>query len=223
MSVFPWLWVNGKRVARDDFSIDPFDEGLLYGRGLFETTRTINGTPWLWDAHQQRLIAAARFLGIPIDDATLPTTTEAQEFALSLRSEDVVLRLNVTAGAFDRPGMVWMMARPLPSLRRTVRLRTSDFRVSMHDPYASHKSLSYATRLEAQRRAQAAGADDALLLDPSDLVLEAATANLFVRLPEGWCTPPLTGGVLNGTVRELLLDHGEPPAIRARGSRHPHR
>ncbi len=37
------IWLDGKVVSRDDFSIAPDDEMLLYGRGVFETTRTFDG------------------------------------------------------------------------------------------------------------------------------------------------------------------------------------
>src|SRR5688500_5786753 len=49
------LWVDGRIVPRDRFHIDPSDEGLLFGRGVWESTRTINSVPWLWPAHLDRL------------------------------------------------------------------------------------------------------------------------------------------------------------------------
>src|SRR5262245_55908007 len=53
------IWLNGKIVPREQFYIDPADQGLLFGRGLWECTRTIGGIPWLWPLHVDRLLRSA--------------------------------------------------------------------------------------------------------------------------------------------------------------------
>src|SRR5690349_1908166 len=67
------LWLNGKIIAREQFFIDPSDQGLLFGRGLWECTRTFGGVPWLWPLHLERLLGTAALLGINIDPKRLPT------------------------------------------------------------------------------------------------------------------------------------------------------
>ena len=49
------------------------------------------------------------------------------------------------------------------------------------------------------------GFDSALVLDAAGNVQEAAHANIFVRLPDGWVTPLADGGFLPGTVRHHVL------------------
>jgi len=68
------LWLDGKIVPRSDFRIDPFDEGLLFGKGIWESTRTFDGVPWLWDAHLDRLKHTATELGIAVPPERLPST-----------------------------------------------------------------------------------------------------------------------------------------------------
>ena len=51
------LWQNGAIIPIEKFYIDPFDEGLLFGRGVWESTRTIRAMPWLWPLHIERLHA----------------------------------------------------------------------------------------------------------------------------------------------------------------------
>src|SRR5260221_656946 len=48
------LWLNGKIVPNEQFYIDPSDQGLIFGRGLWECTRTFDGVPWLWPLHIER-------------------------------------------------------------------------------------------------------------------------------------------------------------------------
>jgi para-aminobenzoate synthetase/4-amino-4-deoxychorismate lyase len=50
-------------------------------------------------------------------------------------------------------------------------------------------------------------ADDVLLVDEDDVVLECGSANVFAALPgEGVVTPPLDGRILPGTVRARVLE-----------------
>ncbi|HTV62493.1 MAG TPA: aminotransferase class IV, partial [Verrucomicrobiae bacterium] len=41
-----------------------FDRGLLYGDGLFETIRIVNGQPFRWREHWERFESGAGFLKI---------------------------------------------------------------------------------------------------------------------------------------------------------------
>jgi para-aminobenzoate synthetase/4-amino-4-deoxychorismate lyase len=49
-------------------------------------------------------------------------------------------------------------------------------------------------------------ADDVLLVDNSDLVLECGTANVFALVDGQVLTPPLDGRILPGTVRARVLE-----------------
>ena len=54
--------------------------------------------------------------------------------------------------------------------------------------------------------ARRSGFDQALLLDPEDRLVEAATANLFLVIDGGLVTAPLEAGPLPGITREAVLD-----------------
>ena len=204
----PWIWQDGHVVANEHFRISPWDEAIRYGWGLFETTRTWSGKPWLWDEHLARICASARELSIALDRSRLPTSAEVTQFANAFDLGDVVIRLFASAGVAGEPGRIWMTAQRLPPPAPGLRLLTSDYRVSRRDPFASHKSMNYGARRLAHAAAREAGFDDALLLDDADAVLEATTANLFVRFRDGWRTPALDGGVLAGTARDRVLAQG---------------
>src|SRR5271169_2616865 len=73
------LWVAGKIVPREQFHIDPADEGRLFGRGLWECTRTHRGVPWLWPLHIDRLLRTAVLLEIDIAPERLPDSAQVSE------------------------------------------------------------------------------------------------------------------------------------------------
>ncbi|MFO0810313.1 MAG: aminotransferase class IV [Gemmataceae bacterium] len=208
------LWVDGRIVSLDQFRIDPADEGLLFGRGVWESTRTIDGSPWLWPAHLDRLRRTADLLDIRVAPERLPDERRVAEYVRSLTGQDVVVRLNVTAGRPGQPGVVWMSAALQPAPRPSLRLQTLRTPVLAGQPYLTWKTFHYAHRLRVGRQAVDAGYDTSLMLDPGDNLLEAAHANLFVRLPDGWATPSAAGGLfLPGTVRQYILDRA-PLTIR---------
>src|SRR5690625_1258881 len=59
----PLVSVNGVLGAM----VSPLDRGFAYGDGVFETVRVHNGSMPLWPLHEQRLLAGADRLKIPVD------------------------------------------------------------------------------------------------------------------------------------------------------------
>jgi branched-subunit amino acid aminotransferase/4-amino-4-deoxychorismate lyase len=206
------LWVNGKLIRKEQFWIDPLDEGLMFGRGVWESTRTIGGVPWLWPLHLDRLKRTAAALQIEIDPARLPDDQHVAQFARALSSRDVIIRLNVSAGRLNAPGLVWMTASIAPQPRGAVRLASCRTPVVKGHPWLTWKTFHYANRLRHGEEAIQAGFDSALMLDEQGNILEAAHANIFLRLQDGWVTPPVQDGLLlPGTVREFLLKNSPFP------------
>src|SRR5437660_3991001 len=62
--------VNGRVSDQEHASISVFDHGFLYGEGVYETLRTYNGQPFLFDRHMKRLRTSAAMLalGVPLSD-----------------------------------------------------------------------------------------------------------------------------------------------------------
>jgi len=211
LRVVTLVWLDGKVVPRSEFRIDPFDEGLLFGKGIWESTRTFDGVPWLWEAHLGRLKHTATELGIAVEPERLPSTEQVTEFVRSLTNMDAVIRLNVTAGVTGKSGIVWMTASALPAPYPSVTLQTVASPVPKDQPYLVWKTFQYATRLRVGQSVRAAGFDTALLVDVDGNLLEASHANIFVRLPGGWVTPSLNGAFLPGTLRGYVLENAPLP------------
>jgi len=200
------LWVDGYAVPVEKFHIDPADEGLLFGRGVWESTRTVQGSPWLWELHLERMRRTLELLEINVAPGRLPDAKQVAQYVRALTSQDVIVRVNATAGRPGQPGMVWMSAslRPLPVAGFRLQRRLSP--VLSGQPYLTWKTFNYAGRLAVGKEAFAAGFDSSLMVDPDGNVLEAAHANIFLRFDEGWRTPAAADKLfLPGTVREYLL------------------
>lgn len=205
------LWQNDALVPVDQFFIDPADEGLLFGRGLWESTRTIQGSPWLWPLHLDRLKLSAKLLYIDLKPERLPSIEQVKRYVDTLTTQDVVIRLNVSAGRPGQQGLVWMSAAPMPYQATSLRLRSCISPVQKGQAHLTLKTFQYATRLHIGQQAAQNGFDSALLLDDKNNLLESSHANIFLRFPEGWLTPTADGGFLPGTVRQHLLDSSPIP------------
>src|SRR6476659_7581789 len=65
--------VNGRVSDQEHAAISVFDHGFLYGEGIYETLRTFNGEPFLFDRHMRRMRRSAGMLSLPmpLSDAQL--------------------------------------------------------------------------------------------------------------------------------------------------------
>ncbi len=58
--------VNGRVFDQEHAVVSVFDHGFLYGEGVYETLRTFDGRPFLFDRHMQRLRNSAGMLALPV-------------------------------------------------------------------------------------------------------------------------------------------------------------
>ncbi|MDE2315264.1 MAG: aminotransferase class IV, partial [Xanthomonadaceae bacterium] len=80
-------------------SVSALDRGLLYGDGLFETIRFLDGVAPLWPRHMQRLAQGCGRLRLPVPDCAL-LWREAQSATQDMAS--AVLRITLTRGVGQR-------------------------------------------------------------------------------------------------------------------------
>jgi branched-chain amino acid aminotransferase/4-amino-4-deoxychorismate lyase len=190
------------------------DRGLTLGVGLFETVLVEAGRPVLWTAHLDRLERGCATLGLPAPGRDLCAREARRAIgAAGLGAARAALRLTWTGG----PGARGLADPPSPAPRllasaapaspppRAIGLATAMVRRNPSSPASRLKTLSYLDNVLARRQALAAGADEALMLDVDGRVACAAAANLFWLEDDSLCTPALDCGVLDGTVRALVL------------------
>jgi len=200
------------------------DRGLLLGDGLFETLLVIDGAPVWWDAHMARLRrgCAALRLPEPTEDEALAAARQALTAAEA--SPRAALRLTWTAGSggrgLDRPPLLAprLLASLAPAPRPTglLRLATVSVRRNAGSPTSRHKTLAYLDNVLARREAQAAGADEAVMLNTDGDVACAAAANIFWVEDGELFTPALDCGVLDGLTRAAVMDRAAVLGVAVR-------
>lgn len=210
------VFLNGQFVPEEQALVSVFDRAFLYGDGLFESLRVFDGRPFRWASHLKRLRRGAEFLGIRVPFSDRALLEFAAELIRRNARLDAVLRLTLTRGAGSRgyspkgagqPTLV-MALHPAPDGMTAPlwKLATASFRLPAREPLAQFKTCNKLPQILARAEADAAGADEALLLNTDGYVVEASSGNLFWMDEGVVCTPPVPGGILPGVTRAVVLE-----------------
>jgi len=210
------VFLNGQFVSEAEAVVPVNDRGFMYGDGLFETMRVVNGRPFRMAQHLERMTRGADFL--KIKSPFKPK--ELEKFAAQLieknQMTDAILRVTLTRGpgvrgytpgAEAKPTMV-MTLHAVPALEKMLEwsLITSSLRIAASDALASFKTTSKILYVMARAEAAEKGADEALLINSNGEVAETASGNLFWVYQDNICTTPTGRGVLPGITRAIVLE-----------------
>jgi branched-chain amino acid aminotransferase len=224
-------WVNGRLRHRSDPGISPFDSIVQGGDGVWEGLRLYDGAIFGLDEHLARLrrsAAALAFLDVP------PRESIVQAIRATLEANDmrdgVHIRLTLTRGVKVTSGMdprlntsgctLLVLAEHKAPVYDTggLRLATAATRrpaPEVLDPKIHHNNLL--NSILAKIEANAAGADDALMLDGRGFVAETNATNLFLVVDGALATPRAVAcpeGITRATVLRLCEANGIEAAER---------
>jgi branched-chain amino acid aminotransferase len=224
------IWVNGELKPRNEAMVSVFDSGFVLGDGVWEGLRVVAGHPAFLEAHLDRLHEGAKALMIDIgmDRAALTAALYAALDANAMHGDGVHVRLMVTRGVKSTPyqdprvtvgpATVVIIPEHKAASATTARGGISLFTVhvrrgapDVQDPKLnSHSKLNCIT---ACIQATAAGADEALMLDPHGFVATCNSTHFFiVRKGEVWTSTGqyCLGGITRGNVIALCRENGIP-------------
>ncbi len=206
-------------------TIDAADRGLLLSDGLFETLLWSGGELAAFEAHAARLTRGCAALGLPAPDFDRLRGAAVDAVARAgLSATRAAVRLTWTAGiggrGLDRPADLTprLIASAAPSPRPTgaARLRTVGIRRNEGSPASRLKTLAYLDNVLARRSARAMGADEALMLNNRGEIAGGAAANVFWFEGDVLVTPALDCGVLDGIVRNAVIERARGVGIEVR-------
>ena len=197
MAIAELASVDGRITATADATISLPDDGLYRGDGAFEVVRLYAGRPFALAAHLDRIERSAAAIELAVDRAALEA--ELEPLLARVSGDDGQLRIVLT-----RAGRRILLTEPLPPWGETLALATVTYSPSVI--LTGVKSISYAANMQATRIAKRRGADEALLVNPSGIVLEAPTSTIFWVTADGrYVTPKLEVGILESITRAKLI------------------
>ncbi|MDE2878140.1 aminotransferase class IV [Candidatus Palauibacter soopunensis] len=222
--------VSGTLVHRDEAGVSPFDSAVQGGDAVWEGLRLYDGRIFKLREHLARLRSSAlalAFAEIPADEEIIDEIRRT--LAANGMRDGVHIRLTLTRGVKFTSGMDPRLNRSGPTLivlaehkapvyeRSGLTLITSSLRrfgPDTLDPKIHHANLLQS--ILAKIEANAAGADDALMLDGNGFIAETNATHLFfvrdgVALTSRTVACP--EGITRATVLELCAEHGIPSRV----------
>ncbi len=222
------VWLNGRLLPSDAPHLSVYDRGFQIGDGVFEAFRARRGVAIELDGHLARLHGSLASLGMAIPFSVdeiaggISGLLAATGWDGVEPPSDVAVRLTISRGLDPTRGVMphaggdasvviqaWPFAPPAEAtLRSGLRLIASVIRRDPNSPISGIKTTSRAELVYARLEADRAGADDAVFLTTDGRITEATTSNVLLIRGDVCATPRLGTGLLAGTARAWLVEHG---------------
>ncbi|MCK4535934.1 MAG: aminotransferase class IV [Desulfuromonadales bacterium] len=214
-----YVYLNGEFVKSDQATVSVFDQGFLYGDGIFESFRSIGDRLYQFPQHYQRLLQSAEALCYPVT----VTQRELEAILMELRDRngmnDAYYRITITRGkgqiGFQRDMgndlTCLVVGREFQEFDRTCYTQGIQVRVAQtrrNAPEAINpkiKSISNLNSLLGKLEAKATGAFEVIMLNNKDHICEGASSNIFWTKDQWVFTPDASTGLLEGVTRSTIM------------------
>lgn len=213
---FTFNGVNGQQGAL----LSPFDRGLAYGDGLFETMRLERGQLPFWSLHRERLLGDCQRLRIALDSDRLEDQLQrVLELASQRGAVKGVVKLIVTRGEAGRgyqptlnasPSLVASVF-PFPSIPRDfvedgIAVYLCQHPLPDNPALAGIKHLNKLDHVLAAMEWRNTGCQEGLLFDQRKNLVEAGSRNVFVLRNGALLTPRLHNAGVAGVLRRRIME-----------------
>jgi branched-chain amino acid aminotransferase len=214
-----YVYLNGKFVSSDRAVVSVFDQGFLYGDGIFESFRSIGARLYQFPQHFQRLLQSADALCYPVTF----TQQDLEAILLELRERnnlnDAYYRITITRGK-GQIGFQREMGHDLTCLvvgrnfqgfenacyKDGIQLQVAKTRRNAPEAINPKiKSISNLNSLLGKLEAKASGAFEVIMLNNKDHICEGASSNIFWTKDKWVFTPAASTGLLEGVTRSTIM------------------
>lgn len=222
------VYVNGTIKPANEAVVPVYDHGFLYGEGVYETLRTYNRVPFLYDRHMARLRRSADriHLGVPFSDAELATwiddtvaqAGEMKEAYVRILFTRGVGELNYDPKSTPKPTTV-IIVKPLEE--PAARVFEQGINICRVDILRNHpesvnpliKANNLLNNALAMQEAYRRGGEEGLMCNYRGELSECSQANFFMVRDGAVLTPRSEAGLLEGITRAFLFEVGKDAGI----------
>lgn len=206
-------WINGQLLPDATAPAVPVtDHGLTVGDAVFEAVKVVDGQPFAFQRHLDRLERSATGLGL----VGLSPDAVRRGVAAVLDADPLPLgRLRITvtggnaplgSGRGDEPLTVIVVASPMAAAPETTAVITVPWPRNERGALAGLKTTSYAENVVALAAAREQGASEAIFANLAGHLCEGTGTNVFYVVDGELRTPSLASGCLAGVTRDLVLE-----------------
>lgn len=213
------VYVNGSFTPIEKASVPVTDRGFLFGDGIYEVIRSVEGRFFRTEAHLKRMREGLRALSIPFGDQELARLPDYGRKLLEMNGHttgEATLYIQITRGA------AWPRTHtyPDPDIEPTCFLYTDVFEpyrklhregvkaITLPDLRWSRcnlKTVNLLPNAMARQQAVEAGTNSAIMIRDGQIT-ESPNANIFAVMDGELYTYPLCSYILDGITRQLVLE-----------------
>jgi D-alanine transaminase len=220
-----WAWFDGRLVPFAEARVPLEDRGLQFGESVYEVVGMVAGSPFVLEAHVERMRRGASELGLSEGVPPLETWREiARQLDAREHHRAGLLYAQLTGGVAARRHVpvktphpvffAYLRPHDFPGPGETARgmsiITLPDTRWYRSDV----KTSMLLPAVMAKREAAARGADEAVFVGQDGYVADGASSTVFVVRQRGVLTAPTSRRALPGTsalvVRRICTDLGIP-------------
>ena len=214
-----YVYLNGDFIKAEQAMVSVFDQGLLYGDGIFESFRSIGDRIYQFPQHYQRLLQSAAALCYPRTFTQQKLEAILMELRARNNLNDAYYRITITRGK-GQVGFQRELENDLTCLvigrefqavdsalyQQGIQLRVAQTRRNAPEAISPKiKSISNLNSLLGRLEARAAGAFEVIMLNNKDHICEGAAANIFWVKDKWVFTPDASTGLLEGVTRSTIM------------------
>jgi len=211
------VYLNGEYLPKERAMVSVEDRGFIFGDGIYEGVRSIEGKMFEWAAHEDRMTNGLAGLRINFGRAKVAELEAVCEKLVrdnGLVDGEAFLYLEVTRGTAPRvhhfPGAD---TKPTVFVNATKFVAPRELRekggkaVSFPDmrwARCDWKTVNLVGSVLARQAAQEAGAYEAIL-HKNGVITEGAATNVFAVIDGTLRTHPLSHSILPGVTRKVVV------------------
>lgn len=211
---------NGKLLDVSKSGLSPRNRAFLFGDGLFESIKVVNGKPLFVNVHFSRLSEGMKALKINPESALTAEKLEGEIQQLIDHCE-IKEGGRVRVTLFRNPGGYYLpsgegysyVVSLMADSRNKYLLNEEGLVVNLYTevkkqitPLSFYKTINCLNYILASIYAEESKLDDALLVNEKDNIIESTNSNLFIVSNGVLYTPAISEGCVGGTMRMQIIN-----------------
>ena len=208
---------NQQILRKEEFQISIANRAFLYGDGLFESVKIINGKPFNLDVHLKRLFSAALLLHLEIN---VSRNDFQDDIEILIRENNIKKGGNLKILVFREEGGKYLPENNQASSlimsessdknsfslnKKGLELGLFKIQLKPMNKLSNYKTISALQSVMCSLDARQKGKDDCLMFNTENRIIESTNSNIFYMKNNIIFTPQLREGCVDGTMRNCIL------------------